>query len=157
MEAGDLVHMEINGRADGYLIDICRSTVVGSPSPAQRRLLEVSREMLEATVAAVRPGVPACEISAVAGAIAARERLSAHFTVDFGGPGTYVGHGIGVANDEPPILGLGDRTPLAAGMVLTIEPGLYRTPVGGCRIEDTVLVTEGGAEVMTKLERAWWT
>jgi len=53
-------------------------------------------------------------------------------------------------------LGLDDPTPLAAGMVLTIEPGLYRTPVGGCRIEDEVLVTGEGAEVLTALERVWW-
>jgi Xaa-Pro aminopeptidase len=157
LRVGDMVHMEINGQADGYLIDICRSTVVGRAAPDQRRLLQVCLEMLEASVEATRPGIPAASLSRLAGAIAAREGLEKHFTVDFDGPGTYLGHGIGVANDEPPVLGLGDETPLQPGMLLTIEPGLYRTPVGGCRIEDEVLVTETGAEVLTQLTRVWWT
>jgi Xaa-Pro aminopeptidase len=157
LQSGDMVHMEINGQADGYLIDICRSTVIGQPAPDQRRLLHVCLEMLQASIAAARPGIPAANLSAVAGAIASREGLETHFTVDFGGPGTYLGHGIGVANDEPPVLGLGDQTPLEAGMLLTIEPGLYRTPAGGCRIEDEVLITETEAEVLTQLARAWWT
>jgi Xaa-Pro aminopeptidase len=157
LRPGDMVHMEINGQADGYLIDICRSTVIGQASPDQRRLLHVCLEMLEASVDATRPGIPAVSLSSLAGRIAAREGLDGHFTVDFGGPGTYLGHGIGVANDEPPALGLGDQTPLQPGMLLTIEPGLYRTPAGGCRIEDEVLVTENGAEVVTRLDRVWWT
>lgn len=156
LEAGDMVHMEINGSADGYLIDICRSTVIGEASAAQRRLLELCLRMLEATIEATSPGVPAAQLCAVAGAVAAREGMAHHFAVDFGGPATYVGHAIGVGNDEPPILGLGDQTPLLPGMVLTPEPGLYRTSVGGCRIEDEVLVTETGCEVFTKVARRWW-
>ncbi len=156
IQPGDMVHMEINGQAAGYLIDICRSTVIGRAATDQRRLLQVCLEMLEASVDATRPGIPATRLSGLAGRIASRERLEAHFTVDFGGPGTYLGHAIGVANDEPPVLGLGDQTPLLPGMLLTIEPGLYRTPVGGCRIEDEVLVTETGAEVLTRLARVWW-
>jgi Xaa-Pro aminopeptidase len=156
LQSGDMVHMEINGQADGYLIDICRSTVIGPATPEQRRLLRLCLEMLEASVAATRPGIPAASLSEVAGRIAATAHLGGHFSVDFGGPGTFLGHGIGVANDEPPVLGLGDQTPLLPGMLLTIEPGLYRTPVGGCRIEDEVLVTDTGAEVLTKLARVWW-
>ncbi|MDR7419068.1 MAG: Xaa-Pro peptidase family protein [Armatimonadota bacterium] len=156
LQPGDMVHMEINGQADGYLIDICRSTVIGQSTPEQRKLLGLCSEMLEASIAETRPGIPAARLSDIAGRIAARERMDTHFTVDFGGPGTYLGHGIGVANDEPPALGLGDPTPLLPGMLLTIEPGLYRTPVGGCRIEDEVLVTDTGAEVLTQLARVWW-
>ena len=156
IEAGDMLHMEINGAYDGYLIDICRSTVAGRANREQRRLLGVALEMLETTIGAIRPGVRAAELGAVAGRIAQREGLGRSFTLEYGGPGTYVGHAIGVGVDEPPVLGLDDPTPLAAGMVLTIEPGLYRTPVGGCRIEDEVLVTGEGAEVLTALERVWW-
>jgi Xaa-Pro aminopeptidase len=156
LQSGDMVHMEINGQADGYLIDICRSTVIGPPIPEQRKLLSLCLEMLEACVEATKPGIPAAHLSEIAGRIAARDGMEGYFTLDFGGPGTYLGHGIGVAIDEPPVLGLGDQTPLLPGMLLTIEPGLYRTPVGGCRIEDEVLVTETGAEVLTQLARVWW-
>ena len=156
LQAGDMVHMEINGRARGYLIDICRSTVIGTPSVAQRTLLRTCLTLLEESIAAIRPGMPAATLGEVAAGVATREGLGAHFTIDCGGPGTYLGHGIGVATDEPPILGLGDPTPLLPGMVLTIEPGLYRLPVGGCRIEDEVLVTDSGCEVLTRLDRAWW-
>ncbi|MBI4279400.1 MAG: aminopeptidase P family protein, partial [Armatimonadetes bacterium] len=156
LEAGDMLHMEINGSFDGYSIDICRSTVVGRASPEQRRLLGVTLEMLETTIAAIRPGIPAYSLGDVAGRVAERGGFARNFTLEYGGPATYVGHGIGVSSDEPPVLALGDPTPLAEGMILTIEPGLYRTPVGGCRIEDEVLVTGDGAEVVTALERIWW-
>jgi Xaa-Pro aminopeptidase len=156
MQDNDLVHMEINGKLEGYKIDICRSTVVGKSTPDRIHLLETALLMFEETVKATRPGVPAQDLERLAARIAADAGFTNNFAHAHGGPGTYLGHGIGLGIDEPPILGEGDLTQLAAGMVLTIEPGLYRTPAGGARIEDEVLVTEDGARILNRSERRWW-
>ncbi|WP_226582247.1 M24 family metallopeptidase [Acuticoccus sediminis] len=156
MEDGDLVHMEINGRNNGYMIDICRSTVVGEPNDAAVHLLETVNTMLEVSIAAIRPGVLAEDLEKIANDVAVEAGYKANFAFGYGGAGTYLGHGIGLGVDEPPAICLGEKTYIRPGMVLTIEPGLYRTPAGGARIEDEVHVTETGCEVMTKLERRWW-
>lgn len=157
MEDGDLVHMEINGRYQGYKIDICRATVVGKPNPGAVHLLETVNTMLEESCKAIKPGVLCEELEQIASDVA--EEAGYHGKFAFGqndGPGTYLGHGIGLGIDEPPVVAKGELTWLKPGMVLTIEPGLYRTPFGGARIEDEVVVTETGCEVITKLERRWW-
>lgn len=156
MEDGDLVHMEINGRFDGYMIDICRATVVGQPNDAAVHLLETVNTMLEVSIAAIAPGVLAEDLEKIANDVALGRGYDGKFAFGYGGAGTYLGHGIGLGVDEPPALCRGEKTFLRPGMVLTIEPGLYRTPAGGARIEDEVLVTETGCEVMTRLERRWW-
>jgi Xaa-Pro aminopeptidase len=156
MEAGDLVHMEINGRYQGYMIDICRATVVGEPTKDGVHLLETVNKMLEVSIAAIKPGVLAEDLEKIADDVAVAAGYKGKFAFGYGGAGTYLGHGIGLGVDEPPAICLGEKTFLRTGMVLTIEPGLYRTPVGGARIEDEVLVTETGFEVFTKLERRWW-
>jgi Xaa-Pro aminopeptidase len=156
LEDGDLVHMEINGRHEGYKIDICRSTVVGRPNKAAVHLLETVLAMLEASVAAIRPGVMAEDLERIASDVAEQAGYRGNFAYGYGGPGTFLGHAIGLGIDEPPAIMKGEKTYLRPGMVLTIEPGLYRTPAGGARIEDEVLVTETGVEVLTKVERRWW-
>lgn len=156
MEDGDLVHMEINGRYCGYKIDICRATVVGKPHEGAVHLLETCNKMLEDSIAAIRPGVLCEELEIIASDIAEAAGFRGKFAFGFDGPGTYLGHGIGLGVDEPPVVAKDELTWLKPGMVLTIEPGLYRTEWGGARIEDEVLVTPDGVDVMTKLERRWW-
>ena len=156
IEDGEMVHMEINGKLDGYMIDICRSTVVGSISDRQREILEITLEMLEASIEAMKPGVIAGELEKITGEIALRNGFTHHHTMTYGGPGTYLGHAIGLGVDEPPVIALGDKTKLVPGMVITMEPGLYNTGVGGCRIEDEVLVTKNGYEVLNTFDRKWW-
>ncbi len=90
------------------------------------------------------------------GEIALKHGLGANHTATYGGPGTYLGHAIGLSVDEPPCLAKGDKTILVPGMILTIEPGIYRTEWGGCRIEDEVLVTETGFEVLNQYGRRLW-
>lgn len=156
MESGDLVHMEINGTYGGYKIDICRSTVVGGVGDQQIKILETTLKMLEATVGATRPGILAESLEPIGHEIAREAGFGENYTFACGGVGTYLGHGIGLGIDEPPILAKGDKTILRPGMVLTIEPGLYRTGFGGCRIEDEVLVTETGFELLNNCARKWW-
>lgn len=156
LQAGDMFHMEVNGSYRGYLIDICRAGVVGEAGADQVAFLEVVLRMLEAAVEATRPGVPAEEVQKAAAQVAAEAGLVEYHTMPYGGPGTYLGHGIGLGIDEPPLLALGDKTPLRPGMVLTLEPGLYRTRFGGARIEDEVLVTSSGAQLLNHCPRRLW-
>ncbi|MDL2294382.1 Xaa-Pro peptidase family protein [Ruminococcaceae bacterium OttesenSCG-928-D13] len=156
IEDGDMVHMEINGKLQGYMIDVCRSTVVGTARPEQVRILEITLEMLEKSIAAMKPGVVAEDLEKITGEIALSYGFNANHTMAYGGPGTYLGHAIGLGVDEPPVLASPDKTMLVSGMVITVEPGLYGTGHGGCRIEDEVLVTETGTEVLNTIDRRWW-
>ena len=156
IEDGDMVHMEINGKYQGYMIDICRSTVVGTASQRQIYILETCLEMFEKSVAAMRPDVLSEDLEKISGGIALERGFTCNHTRAFGGPATYLGHAIGLGTDEPPVVAQKDKTPLMPGMVITIEPGLYQTGVGGCRIEDEILVTETGYENLNHSEKRWW-
>ena len=153
---GDMVHMEINGFYNGYQIDICRSTVVGNISKDQERILDICCEMLDCATKAVRPGIRAEELEFITTDIAKRYGLEKNHTATTGGPGTYLGHAIGLGLDEPPCIAKGDLTILEPGMVLALEPGIYGLPCGGCRIEDEILVTETGYERLNLADRRIW-
>jgi Xaa-Pro aminopeptidase len=147
---GDLVVLDFGGVLDGYCCDLTRMASVGTPSPEARRLYDAVREAHRAALDAVKPGRPASAIDA-----AARDVLSVHGLGDAFGHGT--GHGLGLDVHEEPRVGR-RRTDapdpiLEPGMVFTIEPGAYLAGFGGVRIEDDVLVTETGCEVLTSVPR----
>ncbi len=139
----ELVTLDFGAQREGYHSDMTRTVAVGSPSEELRRLYRAVLEAERAAVAAVRPGAICSDLDA-----AAREVLAGH------GLGEYfahsLGHGVGLAIHEGPGLRAGNEQPLQAGMVVTIEPGVYLPGVGGVRIEDLLLVTEGGHEVLSR-------
>jgi Xaa-Pro aminopeptidase len=126
---------------------------VGTPSPEARRLYDAVREAQQAAIDAVRPGVTASSVDA-----AAREILVARGLGEAFGHGT--GHGLGLEVHEEPRVGRArsdaQDTKLEPGMVFTIEPGAYVPGFGGVRIEDDVLVTDKGSEVLTSVPRDLW-
>jgi Xaa-Pro aminopeptidase len=146
LQAGDGVVLDFGGVYDGYCVDLTRTVYLGVPAPAFRRIAAAVREAHAAALAAVRPGARPSRIDA-----AAREVLVRHGLGDAFGHGT--GHGLGLeVHEEPRIAKLpGARpdTPVAPGMVFTIEPGAYVDGIGGVRIEDDVLVVDGGCEILT--------
>lgn len=156
LEPGDMAQLEIRGTYRGYHFDICRSAVIGPPSDVQRHLFETVEHMLDEIIRIARPGVRAEQLQDVCDAIAHREGLDGYQSMHFGGPSTYCGHGLGISNDEPPVLFTGDKTILRPGMYLTPEPGIYRHPVGGLRLEDDILITEDGCENLNRSQRWWW-
>jgi Xaa-Pro aminopeptidase len=126
----------------GYASDMTRMLHLGKPGPETRKLYKAVLESQLAAIGAVRSGVKAGDIDR-----AARRVLKAHgFEKQFVHS---TGHGLGLEIHEPPRLGKRDTTYLEAGMVITIEPGAYIEGVGGVRVEDTVLVTETGCEILT--------
>lgn len=155
LERGDMAQMEIRGTYRGYGFDICRSAVIGPLDDTQRHMFETVEHMLDAIIARAAPGVLAEDLQHEIDEIAHAEGFDGYQSMRFGGPSTYCGHGLGVSNDEPPVLFTGDKTILRPGMFLTPEPGLYRHPKGGLRLEDNILITAAGCENLNTTRR-WW-
>jgi Xaa-Pro aminopeptidase len=149
MTAGDLVVLDFGGVLDGYCSDLTRTVSIGPPSSEAQRVYAAVSEAQDAAVAAVRPGVSAVEIDT-----AARNVLQERGLGDAFGHGT--GHGLGLDIHEEPRISRHGSDPaveLQPGMVFTIEPGAYLAGWGGVRIEDDVLVTEAGCELLTSVSR----
>jgi len=149
IQEGDLVTVDVIGAYRGYGFDILRSLVAGTPSQEQRKLLEAVLGALEASLAVLKAGVT----------VDALVRAALHVLEDAGyGPHarTFVGHGIGLETVELPYLVPGDMTPLQAGEVLCIEPGVSIPGWGGASIENQVIVTEEGYELLDHTARRLW-
>jgi Xaa-Pro aminopeptidase len=126
----------------GYCSDRTRSVYVGRPSAQARGLYDAVLEAQLAAIAAVRPGVTCAEVDAAARRVLRRRRLARYFTHS-------TGHGLGLEIHEAPRLAAGQSQGLEPGMVITIEPGVYVPGKCGVRIEDVVVVTSSGCEVLT--------
>ena len=140
-------------RASSCYADMTRTFVVGEPSDELREYHKLCREALDRAVAAVKPGIPgkdlnrlACDVFEEHGFPTLLSKQPGEVLKD----GFYhsLGHGVGLEVHEEPALGRGPGE-LLAGDVITLEPGLYRSGYGGCRLEDLVLVTKDGAELLT--------
>jgi Xaa-Pro aminopeptidase len=147
LRAGDSTVLDFGGVYDGYCVDLTRTVQVGAVSEALDRLYTAVAEAQREAIQATRPGVPASAIDAAARGVLERHGLGEAF-----GHGT--GHGLGLeVHEEPritrPSARLADPV-VEPGMVFTIEPGAYVPGVGGVRIEDDVLVTADGCEVLTR-------
>lgn len=146
LKAGQLVLIDMGALAGGYASDMTRMLSLGEPSRKVRRMHSAVLEAQMAAVDAVRPGVPAAKVDGVARKVLRAhgfEKLFVHST----------GHGVGLEIHESPRLGRQSRDRLEEGMAVTVEPGVYLEGLGGIRIEDTVVVTPGGAEVLTRLSK----
>jgi Xaa-Pro aminopeptidase len=147
---GDLVVLDFGGVLDGYCCDLTRTVSIGPPSSEARRLYSAVYDAQQAALAAVRPGIETSAVDAAARQVLEDRGLGAAF-----GHGT--GHGLGLDIHEEPRLTRPrpdvPSVPLEPGMVFTIEPGAYLRGFGGVRIEDDVLVTGAGHELLTTVPR----
>jgi Xaa-Pro aminopeptidase len=126
----------------GYCSDMTRTVYVGKLTAEARKFYQAVRDAQQAAIEAVRPGVSASEVDQAARKLLRREGLSKYFTHS-------TGHGVGLEIHEAPRLAAGQGEILRPGMVMTIEPGVYIPVKWGVRIEDMVVVTEHGCEVLT--------
>lgn len=139
---GDLVVLDFGAVVDGYCSDMSRTLMVGEPDPTQRRMLAVVTEAQAAGVAAVAAGVAASEVDAACRGVIAGAGWGEAFS-----HGT--GHGVGLdIHEAPRVAGTSDAT-LAAGQVVTVEPGVYLPEHGGVRVEDSLVVTDDGCRPLT--------
>jgi Xaa-Pro aminopeptidase len=148
LQTGDVVVLDFGGVLDGYCCDLTRTISVGSPSAEGLRVHAAVLAAQQAAIAAVAPGVAATSVDAAARAVLDSHGLGAAF-----GHGT--GHGLGLdVHEEPRLTRPQPEVPsrlLEPGMVFTVEPGAYLPGWGGVRIEDDVLVTDRGYEVLTSV------
>ncbi len=139
---GDLVVIDFGALVDGYHSDMTRTFMVGEPTETQQRMYDVVIAAQAAGVAAVRAGVEAREVDRVC-----RDLIAEAGWGDAFGHGT--GHGVGLVIHEDPRVSKASTATLAAGHVVTVEPGVYLPDHGGVRIEDTVVVTDEGCSTLT--------
>jgi len=146
LKKGQLVVLDLGAILDGYCSDITRTVFVGK-APARVRLwYQAVLEAQAAAIDAVAAGRACGEVDAVARGVLAAHRLDQYFVHS-------TGHGLGLEVHEDPRVAKGQKTLLASGNVVTIEPGVYVPGVGGIRIEDDVAVHQNGNEVLTRASR----
>ncbi|OYT72965.1 MAG: hypothetical protein CFK48_02060 [Armatimonadetes bacterium CP1_7O] len=142
LQKGDFVTVDFGAKLNGYCSDLTRTVVVGKASAEQRRLYYAVLEALERCIAAIKPGKQGKQIDSLARRVLEKHGLADYF-------GHSVGHSLGILVHDGSGLSFRDKAPLEAGMVLTVEPGVYVPGFGGVRIEQDVVVTETGCEVLT--------
>ena len=150
LAAGDLVVLDFGGVLGGYCSDLTRTVALGPIDAERRAIYEAVREAQAAALEAVRPGVDTSAVDAAARQVLVERGLGEAFS-----HGT--GHGLGLEVHEDPRVSRSregaEGTRLEPGMVFTVEPGAYVPGTGGVRIEDDVLVTSAGCEILTDVPR----
>lgn len=144
--AGDFVLVDWGATARHYKSDLTRVLVTGKISPKLERVYNVVLKAQLQAIAAIKPGLTGREVDAVARGIIADAGFARHF-------GHGLGHGLGLDIHEAPRLAAAAEQVLKPGMVVTVEPGIYLPGWGGVRIEDDILVTKTGGEVLTNVPK----
>ena len=141
LDKGDLVLLDFGCRRDGYCSDLTRTVVLGSASDEMLELYDLVLRAQAAGIEAVGPDRRGADVDAVARKVVAEGGYGERF-------GHGLGHGVGLDIHEAPRLHRISEDTLSVGDVVTVEPGVYLPDTGGIRIEDCVVVTESGAEVL---------
>lgn len=143
LNEGEAIIMDIGATVRGYTADLTRTTWLGEPSPKLAEIYTIVQSAQDAALASIRAGVPANVVDA-----AARDDIAA---AGYGEQFVHgIGHGIGVRIHDGPFLHGKNEEPIPANSILTVEPGIYIRDFGGVRIEDVVLVTDEGYELLTR-------
>ncbi len=142
MKTGELVVVDMGACQAGYSSDMTRMIFLGKPGAKVKRAYAAVLEAQLAAIDAVKPGVTAEHVDNAARRALRKHGLARAFVHS-------TGHGLGLEIHEPPRIGKRDRTILQPRMAITIEPGVYIEGWGGIRVEDTVVVTDSGCEVLT--------
>jgi Xaa-Pro aminopeptidase len=143
LASGDLVLLDFGARWGGYCSDLTRTVVLGSAGDHAKEVYATVLASQAAGIDALGPGVTGVAVDAAARSVIDDAGYGQTF-------GHGLGHGVGLDIHEQPRLHKTSEDTLAAADVVTVEPGVYETGIGGIRIEDCVLVTEGGSEVLGK-------
>jgi Xaa-Pro aminopeptidase len=142
----DFVLIDWGANSGQYLSDLTRVLVTGKISPKLRKIYEIVLTAQRAAIEAIRPGIKCEDVDQVARSIITKAGYGKQF-------GHGLGHGTGLDIHESPRFAKGQTTELQPGMIVTVEPGIYLSGWGGVRIEDDVLVTRAGHEVLTDVPK----
>ncbi|MGN7478090.1 M24 family metallopeptidase [Solibacillus silvestris] len=143
---GDFILFDLGVIYEGYCSDITRTVAFGQPTEEQVEIYNTVRRANEAAIEAVKPGVRAMDLDKIARDVITDAGYGQYFT-------HRLGHGLGISVHEFPSINGANEFALNEGTVFTIEPGVYKTDVAGVRIEDDVVVTNDGVEVLTKFTK----
>ncbi|SDH98832.1 Xaa-Pro dipeptidase [Planococcus glaciei] len=146
IQKGDLVLFDLGVVHKGYCSDITRTLAFGEPNEEQKAVYDIVLRAELAAVNAVKPGITAAELDQASRQVIEDAGYGEYFT-------HRLGHGLGISVHEFPSLHGSNQMAMEAGMVFTIEPGVYVPGKVGVRIEDDVAVTENGVEVLTKFPK----
>jgi len=128
---------------DGYCSDMTRNVLLGSPRKDYQKIHRIVRQAQLAGISAARPGALMKDVDRAARSIISDSGYGAYF-------GHSLGHGVGLAVHEPPSLSYRSRRKLQPGMIVTVEPGIYIPGLGGVRLENMVVIRDGGCEVLNE-------
>jgi Xaa-Pro aminopeptidase/Xaa-Pro dipeptidase len=140
---GEFLTLDYGCVYEGYCSDMTRTVIIGEPTSKMYEIYNVVLEAQERALKAFKPGIPAIEVDKVARDYIKEKGYGDYF-------GHSLGHGVGREIHEAPIVGYKNNKQLTKGMVVTDEPGIYIPNLGGVRIEDLLVITDNGIEVLSK-------
>ncbi|HET6822710.1 MAG TPA: aminopeptidase P family protein [Anaerolineales bacterium] len=146
LQAGDLLVVDWGAAYDGYISDLTRTFAVGEVDEEYRKIHQLVQEANAAGRDAARPGVPCANVDKAARDVIEKSGYGTYFT-------HRTGHGIGMEGHEEPYMRGDNMQLLEPGMAFTVEPGIYLPNRNGVRIEDNVVITEAGADVLSDMPR----
>ncbi|HEY2979970.1 MAG TPA: Xaa-Pro peptidase family protein [Anaerolineales bacterium] len=146
LRAGDLLVVDWGAASDGYISDLTRTFAVGKVDAEYEKIHKIVQDANAAGRAAAKPGVPCAEVDKAARAVIEKSGYGKYFT-------HRTGHGIGMEGHEDPYMREDNMQILESGMAFTVEPGIYLPERNGVRIEDNVVITETGADVLSDMPR----
>ena len=146
LQPGDLLVVDWGATVDGYISDLTRTFAMGEVEPEFKKIAEIVLKANEAGRSAGRPGVPCSNVDKAARNVIQQAGYGVYFT-------HRTGHGIGMEGHELPYMRNDNMQMLYPGMVYTVEPGIYLPDRGGVRIEDNVVVTKEGVEILSDMPR----
>ena len=149
LQKSELVIIDLGVILGGYAADMTRALFLGAPGRRIRQLYNAVRDAQQRAVEAAQKGRRAGDIDAASRTFLEQKGLESYFTHS-------TGHGVGLDIHERPRVGRADKTRLDPGCVITVEPGVYIEGLGGVRVEDTVLITADGPEILTPAAKDNW-
>jgi Xaa-Pro aminopeptidase len=148
LKKGHIFHIDAGAMIDGYIVELCRTGCLGKPSSLADDLLGGCLDLESAVLAVLKPGISAAAVQGSADAFLADHPLGAY--------GKFIAHGIGLVHHEDPIINAASSQSLEKGMVLSIEMEFKHPDVGHIKIEDMVLITEAGNELLGPQGKDWF-
>ncbi|WP_300419577.1 M24 family metallopeptidase, partial [uncultured Pseudoalteromonas sp.] len=142
LKQGDFVTLDFGAVVNGYRSDMTRSYIIGEASEKQTRIYNTVLDAQNAALEMVKPGINCLDLNAISNKVIAKAGFG-----EYAGKG--LGHGLGLFLHEVPFINTLTDYNLEVGNVITIEPGIYIPGYGGVRLEDDIVITESGFEVLT--------
>ena len=146
LQSGDLLVVDWGAAYDGYISDLTRTFAVGEVNEEYQKIHRIVQEANAAGRAAAKPGSPCADVDKAARDVIEKAGYGQYFT-------HRTGHGIGMEGHEEPYMRGDNMQLLQPGMAFTVEPGIYLPDRNGVRIEDNVVITESGADVLSDMPR----